>query len=238
MAKPARVLGLYPNSGDNEPNASEESMELFLVGEIAHACALYNDPTRHYHNWLHITKCLALVEKLDLDKKTKFFLSVSFLYHDAIYIPGMESEKLSKRLLSSRLMQLQRNHPFNGSFFSAMGWICPNLILLKEDLAKKYPDFAEQYAGLKSLFDDIDYAILGADWGEYKRYVEGVKKEYLNWCTEAEFWAGRNAWLNNLRCQPYIFENAKTSVLFHKLEEQAQKNIRDEYNLIHPIAAK
>jgi predicted metal-dependent HD superfamily phosphohydrolase len=100
------------------------------------------------------------------------------------------------------------------------------------------PERVDFWETMKKLFDDVDYSILGAEWGEYRRYVDNVKKEYLQWCSEEVFWKGRKAFLENFLKKDLIFQSANASDIFNKLEKRARKNIADELITLHPLEPK
>ena len=216
-----------------------EKMRSLWLEKLPLIAPLYNAPNRHYHNWLHIEKCFALTDRLSISDVEKELFKLAFLYHDAIYIPGMESEKLSAELLRTHLNDELRNSPgkIQGGTFSPFG--CLHLIYLKgsENTVSSHYSNEEiaRWNALKSLFDDVDYAIMGSDWGEYSRYVENVKKEYLYWTDEKTFWKGRRAFLEGLKRKPLIFENAHSSYIFEEFEKKARKNIEDEIAMLHPV---
>lgn len=204
------------------------TLRSFWLKRLVDVVPLYNAANRHYHNWLHVEKCLSIVDTLELPDLDKEIMNVAFVFHDAIYLPKMESERLSREFLLATRPDNARHADYENVAAAA------DLILLKEDLGK-IPGARASAKRLKSLFDDVDYSILGAPWDEYSKYVMNVKKEYLYWYTEQEFWFGRKLWVEKTLKSPLIFESSPASEFFQKLEIQARKNLELELSSLHPL---
>jgi predicted metal-dependent HD superfamily phosphohydrolase len=216
-----------------------EFLRAFWLVQTQKLVPLYSAPNRHYHNWHHVEKCLALVNTLNIDQGEKEILNVAFVYHDAIYIPGMKSEDLSSEMLYEDLekwwaandKKIRSKSNSLNEYIEAkleINYISELIKLNPQYHTLLQPERIGFWETMKKLFDDVDYSILGAEWGEYRRYVDNVKKEYLQWCSEEVFWKGRKAFLENLLKKDLIFQSANASDIFNKFEKRARKNIADE----------
>ena len=75
---------------------------------------------------------------------------------------------------------------------------------------------------------DADLSILGADWETYKKYFQGVRKEYSIY-PDFLYKPGRKKVMEDFLKMDSIF---KTAYYFEKLEVQARKNIQQELQLL------
>lgn len=171
----------------------------------------YAEPHRAYHTWAHLQHLFAQLapQGEDLPCATCW----AGFYHDAVYDPhARDNEAASAKLARERLN----------------AWSVEALIVEKtahlieasaDHLHARTDDDAE-----RARFLDADLSILGAAPEHYRAYAEAVRKEYA-FVPEAEFRAGRTAFLKKLMNEPNIF---RTPAFAARLEVQARANIENE----------
>lgn len=187
-----------------------EGIDATLFDEVRRA---YDSPGRHYHGWSHIEACLGEFRAMRFEQPRPALLAL--LFHDAVYVPGRgdneaRSAELAERLIAQHtgLNADERRQVSELIALTASHHAGANLA----DDAKK--------------FIDIDLSVLGAPWPVYQAYAEGVKREYCPAVvSEAQFKAGRSAFLDTLLRQPQIYLTAE---MRDRREAAARRNIAAE----------
>lgn len=136
----------------------------------------YRQPSRHYHNDIHIQECLELFEEYRYLAQYPSEVTIAIYFHDAIYSPRRydneeKSAAWARRYLSSEgvtEVSIQR---------------IIGLILATKDHYAKTKD--------EKLIVDIDLSILGAETARYHAYDDAVRQEYL-WISEQGYREGRS----------------------------------------------
>ena len=124
----------------------------------------YSEKGRHYHNLNHLESLLQQILPIADQLRDLDTVLFALYYHDAVYhVLRKDNEERSARLAQKRLTIL--------NFDSNRIEICKQHIL------------ATKTHGLSNdsdtnFFVDADLSILGQDSLTYKRYAEGVRKEY------------------------------------------------------------
>lgn len=180
---------------------------------LEEAKALYDEPDRHYHTWEHVLYCLNLLGGINkfLNKTEYLRLRCALVYHDAIYNTHLQNnEDRSAEVAKANLL--------------AWG-VGPDdlrniarLIRLTKDHS---PDDSDSVG---KIMCDIDCAILGAQHTpDYRRYVDGVRKEY-EWVDDDAWRKGRTAVLQSFLSRSRIFKTTH----FQRLESAARHNLSQE----------
>ena len=163
----------------------------------------YAEPHRHYHTLTHIEHMLDLLPHADET------MLAAVWFHDAIYGKGNDEEQ-SAALARRALSELR---------------FPPDVVDSVESLilATKSHDRADVPASALP-FLDADLAILGTDDERYRKYVEGVRREYA-YVPDDLFRDARGAILRRFLARPSIYATDEFRARF---EEKARENIERE----------
>ncbi|HEX3929976.1 MAG TPA: hypothetical protein VHW64_04690 [Nocardioides sp.] len=175
--------------------------------------AAYDDPSRGYHDSLHLTEVLDRLDEL-ADAGVGFDPAVAALaawFHDAVYDGERDAEERSAMWAEEAL---------DGTPYAAE---VARLVRLTEthDPGEDDPD--------GQVLCDADLAILASPQQRYDAYVAGVRREYA-YLSGPDFAAGRVAVLHDLAGRDRLFhtpyaretwEPAARANLGHELEQLA-----------------
>ena len=170
----------------------------------------YSEKGRHYHNLNHLESLLQQILPIADQLRDLDTVLFALYYHDAVYhVLRKDNEERSARLAQKRLTIL--------NFDSNRIEICKQHIL------------ATKTHGLSNdsdtnFFVDADLSILGQDSLTYKRYAEGVRKEYSIY-PDIIYKPGRKKVLTHFLEMEKIF---KTEPFFARFESQARINLKTE----------
>jgi predicted metal-dependent HD superfamily phosphohydrolase len=170
----------------------------------------YSERGRHYHNLNHLESLLQQILPIADQLRDLDTVLFALYYHDVVYhVLRKDNEERSARLAQKRLTIL--------NFDSNRIEICKQHIL------------ATKTHGLSNdsdtnFFVDADLSILGQDSLTYKRYAEGVRKEYSIY-PDIIYKPGRKKVLTHFLQMEKIF---KTESFFARFESQARINLKTE----------
>jgi predicted metal-dependent HD superfamily phosphohydrolase len=153
--------------------------------------AAYADPSRGYHDTLHLTEVLDRLDELSA-AGVGFDATVAALaawFHDAVYDGERDAEERSAMWAEEALA---------GTTYAAD---VARLVRLTETHDPDPEDLAGQ------VLCDADLAILAAPPARYDAYVAGVRQEYAH-ISDADFAAGRAAVLHGLTDRGQLFHTA------------------------------
>lgn len=153
--------------------------------------AAYSDPSRGYHDTLHLAEVLGRLDEL-AGAGVAFdptLVSLAAWFHDAVYDGERDAEERSAVWAEESLA---------GTAYAAE---VARLVRLTET---HDPD-ADDPAG--QALCDADLAILATDRERYAAYVAGVRQDYAH-LSEADFSAGRAAVLHDLAGRDHLFHTA------------------------------
>ena len=165
----------------------------------------YSEPTRHYHNLVHIHQVLTTVESLRAHARNPNAVKLAVWLHDVVYDGRASDNEERSADYAERLC---------ASLSIPEGRRIASLIL-----ATKTHDTADDPDAEVLL--DADLAVLGASEAEYRVYAENIRREYA-WVPEAEYRAGRRRVLETFLARPRIFR------LLVDLETPARRNLAAE----------
>jgi predicted metal-dependent HD superfamily phosphohydrolase len=167
--------------------------------------ARYAQSRRCYHGVAHLAHIVGLLEQMQADDH----LLLAAWFHDAVYRAGDPgNERKSAALAQSSLERF--GYPRASAEFVAEAVLAT---------AAHQPD---------PRFDallDADMSILGASREDYRRYRDGVRREY-RLVPESMFRKGRLAFVEALLRRPAIFQTTWCSSRF---ESAARANLQAEY---------
>ena len=153
----------------------------------------YADPSRHYHDVLHLSEVLERVDLLGPDDVVAVQLAAWF--HDAVYdARRADSEERSARLATSAL--------------TAAGVDAPRVAEVARLVRLTARHDAADGDRNGAVLCDADLAILAADAQRYADYVVGVRAEYAH-MDDTGFAAGRAAVLERLLGVPRLFRTPR-----------------------------
>ena len=170
--------------------------------------SLYGEPSRTYHNFVHIAHLLREVDSARKIIENPDHVEMALWYHDAVYqsrLPG--NEEKSAELAQQRLGSAGVNNTFIDEVASLV-------------LATKH-QFIPQKKNEKYLVD-IDLSILGKPEAEFDEYELDVREEY-SWVEDDDFKKGRSEILSGFLQRDNIYS---TDFFRGKYEESARKNLQ------------
>jgi predicted metal-dependent HD superfamily phosphohydrolase len=170
--------------------------------------AAYDDPSRGYHDALHLTEVLARLDEL-ASAGVGFDPTVTALaawFHDAVYDGERDAEERSAVWAEEALAAT----PYAAEV--------ARLVRLTETHDPGVGDLAGQ------ALCDGDLAILASPRERYDAYVAGVRQEYAH-LSDADFVAGRSAVLHDLAGRDRLFH---TSYARERWEPAARDNLQRE----------
>jgi predicted metal-dependent HD superfamily phosphohydrolase len=173
----------------------------------AHAAA-YAEPSRGYHDTLHLTEVLDRLDEL-AGAGVAFDTTVAALaawFHDAVYDGERDAEERSAVWAEEALA---------GTAYAAE---VARLVRLTETHDPGPDDVAGQ------VLCDADLAILAAPRDRYDAYVAGVRRDYAH-LADADFAAGRAAVLHDLAGRDQLFHTAYAR---ERWESPARANLQAE----------
>ena len=191
---------------------------------VARTLERYSEPHRSYHDTAHVlavaSRISALCRTMPMVHRDAVLWAA--LFHDAIYDPrSSTNEADSAALATEELCSV-------GVDAAAVDEIA-RLILLTSGHEVSEGD----HNG--AVLVDSDLAVLGATAEEYRRYVDGVRREY-SFVPDAEWRIGRRRVLTNLLAVPRLF----STELMRPRESTARSNMRAELLSLgdeHPVIA-
>jgi predicted metal-dependent HD superfamily phosphohydrolase len=152
--------------------------------------AAYADPSRGYHDTLHLREVL---ERLDELGPAGEAVVLAAWFHDAVYDGRPDAEERSARWAERAL-------PDAGADPATVAEVA-RLVRLTE----QHRPAADDEGG--ALLSDADLGILAAGADRYRDYVATVRREYAH-VPDDQFAAGRGAILGDLLAKPTLFHTA------------------------------
>ncbi|HNR88481.1 MAG TPA: N-methyl-D-aspartate receptor NMDAR2C subunit [Spirochaetota bacterium] len=195
-----RWLSLFPADADRA--ALGRAFESLI--------ARYREPHRRYHAVSHLAHCLEQFDQIGSLAESPRALELALWHHDAIYrTTSFRNEERSARLAAATLSTLD---PAG----CETGVVRELIMLTKHDRVPPSVD--------GRFMVDIDLTILGAPDDAYRRYEEGVRREY-GWVPGFLYRKMRSKLLGALLVRDRIYH----SDYFHNRYEQAARaNLAEE----------
>jgi predicted metal-dependent HD superfamily phosphohydrolase len=188
-----------------------------LADHLAERDALlsaYGDPSRGYHDLLHLTEVLDRVDELGeataVGDGTAVRLAAWF--HDGVY-DGLRGDEDRSALWAEDALA---DTPYAAEV--------ARLVRLTEHHDPGPDDLAGQ------VLCDADLAILAAEPSRYAAYVEGVRRDYAH-IGDGDFAAGRSAVLQDLDARARLFHTAYAR---ERWEPAARANLAAELKTLAP----
>ncbi len=174
----------------------------------------HSKKNRYYHNLSHLENLyqnLLLIKEEILDWDIILF---AIFYHDFVYnVLKQDNEEKSAQKAIDILRSL--------SIDPERIQLCKEIILAtKGHQISKDKDV--------NYFTDTDLSILGSSWEDYKTYYRNVRREY-KYYPDFMYNKGRIKVLKHFLDMSRIF---KTDYFYHRLENQAKNNLRQEIHLL------
>lgn len=175
---------------------------------------LYSD--RPYHNLDHVSYCLSQLDVVEGTVKNRDSLEFSLWYHDCHYHPGSKS---NERDSSNMAFFAGRDLSLNDKFIKKV-----QRLILSTSKHRSLRRIVRTDRDEDTLHD-IDYSILGQQFGDYERYSQGVQRELIG---TGLYPRGRVYFLREI-LKRNIF---RTDYFFHMYEDKARANIEWELELL------
>jgi predicted metal-dependent HD superfamily phosphohydrolase len=181
----------------------------------------YATPPRAYHSFAHIEACLKAAQPLAFDNVIAVTLAIVF--HDIVYIAGRkDNETESARFMHATLAPYVRAAAAPAQ--RALTQALPHAARMIEATANHLALPADAPQDDKRMLD-IDLGILATPPNVYARYAQQVRAEWVPAVvTDAQFNAGRAAFLRQMLAAPRLFHSAE----FASSEAPARENMRQE----------
>lgn len=187
------------------PEAAAHARVLWAVID-----ALHRVPQRAYHNLDHVRACLRELDRFEGRLEDRDAAALALWFHDAIYEPGATDNE-ARSAEAADLAGVRIGLP------RARRERVRRLIMATTH--KGEPDGEDARAAA-----DIDLAVLGAPWEEYRRYAAGIRAEH-SFADDAAYAAGRAAFLRGLLERGRIF---RTEAMHVRLDRSARANMERE----------
>lgn len=173
--------------------------------------AAYADPSRHYHDTVHLFEVLGRVAELAASGTIFERLPVELAawFHDSVYDGERDAEERSAAWAE---------HALPPHTDAAVIEEVARLVRLTET---HRPDDGDANG---CALSDADLGILAAPAERYGAYVQAVRTEYAH-LDDATFTAGRRTVLEDLLAKPRLFH---TAYAFEQWEVAARANVADE----------
>lgn len=174
----------------------------------------YKEPHRAYHTLSHISHCLGEFVSCRHLAEDRLALQIAIWFHDFRYEPGRtDNEEWSGRE-AARFCHRMKQQKLTFPVFRMI-------------MATKHTKPSPYWKIDTQLLVDIDIAILGRSWREFKRYEDGIKQEYriepYGSVPEEVFARERVKILEGFLSREHIY---CTEFFREKYEEQAEENLR------------
>jgi predicted metal-dependent HD superfamily phosphohydrolase len=189
---------------------------------IQHLTAAYTQPERRYHNLVHLTKGLELLEVYlpQIDDKDRLPLVWAWLWHDVVYDPASSTNEEQSVTSSNLMVDKAPSLLFNRRSFKTK--TARYIMVTKGHKAKTA---AEQ------LLASVDLSILGADPEEFDEYETNIRLEY-GYVPDEAFRSGRLAVLDSFLSRPDIYEFGS---LHQRFEIPARLNLERARQKLLPV---
>ena len=172
--------------------------------------ALYEYPSRAYHNLKHVENMLDEFNVMGLFATEPLLVQLAIWFHDCVYNPkANDNEARSAEVCRALLYPFPLN-PIQADVVTQL------ILATKHAAAPATPD--------QRLIVDLDLAILGAAPEQYDAYAEAIRTEYRH-MNEATFKVGRRHILQGFVARPTIFS---TDAFIQKYEAPARENLLRE----------
>ena len=174
----------------------------------------YTEPTRHYHNLIHIAAVyskLSAIKGLLVDWDTVQF---SVFYHDIFYNTNKNDNELNSALLAKN--NLQKLAIEDSKIVTVFNQI------LATQSHQNNSDIDTNY------FTDADLSILGESWENYQVYSKQIRAEYIQYADDV-YIRGRLKVLHHFLEMERIF---KTPDFYNFYELKAKQNLENEIKLL------
>lgn len=166
---------------------------------------LYSESWRHHHTMEnHIIPSLLLYDEIKHLFSFPDVIEMAIFMHDVIYNPLSKFNEEASAMFANCLLPNNSNNSMIYSIITS---------------CKRSRETLKDY---EKLFNDIDYAIIGADRDEYQKYSENIRKEYSSLYTEKEYRVGRVVWIMKMLAEKQIF---MTEYFQERFESQARENL-------------
>ena len=170
--------------------------------------ARWNEPHRNYHSATHLLAVLEALDQLS-NRAAPRAVVLAAWFHDAVY-NGTVSDEEDSAVLAQACLN---------------GFVEPTEVLEVARLVRltaTHSPTATDSAG--HLLCDADLAILGAESGEYSRYLVGVRRDFAH-VSDDDFTKGRVAVVRQLLALDPMFHTARGRELWGL---KAQENLGKE----------
>jgi predicted metal-dependent HD superfamily phosphohydrolase len=176
----------------------------------------YAEAARGHHNQAHIDFMLDLARVWQNRLHHPAAVDLAIWAHDGVYDPAAEDNEIQSATLLRQLLE-GATSPLPIDLAAAL--------VLATEHHRVPPAMKVDEAADCALFLDFDMAVLGSDPDDYRRYSEGIAKEYQPLHGDASYRVGRAAFLSTLLKKTRLFLTDDFEIQFGV---QARANIKKE----------
>lgn len=174
--------------------------------------SLHATPPRAYHNLNHIAECLGTLDSVKANLENADRVEFALWFHDCIYVPGRsDNEERSAQIAATCARALGQSAAWSSEVTS--------LIMFTRHATPPVDNDAKWIV-------DIDMSILATPAAQYEQYAAAIRSEFA-YATDAQFNAGRTAFVQGLLRSPAIFQ---TEFMRTQREAAARANLSAELN--------
>jgi predicted metal-dependent HD superfamily phosphohydrolase len=202
-----RWLALFTPHGVYPPLARR------WFGDLA---AAYENPTRSYHNLVHLEEVLDVIDELAGQAQDLTAVRLAGWFHDVRYDPHATDNE-------------ERSAVWAGAALWVLGATEETIARVQALILQTKTHDAEPGDDNASVLLDADLAILGAPPWRYEEYAAGIRREYA-WVGEEDYRRGRLRVLEGFLQREKIY---RTERMCRTHEEQARENVRREVEQLH-----
>jgi predicted metal-dependent HD superfamily phosphohydrolase len=197
--------------------------------ELAALDRRYREAHRFYHDWRHIRRSLAELDRARGLAAEPDALELALWYHDAVYDPKEPDNELRSALLA---VNAARAAGLSAEFARAVSvLILSTRVEVPRGEAPSPGDAPGPHdeprgeaptPGDRALIRDIDLSVLGSPRWRYRRYEIAIRREY-SWVPRREFAGRRGALLTGFLGRRSIYV---TELFRARYERRARTNLQ------------
>lgn len=180
--------------GDGDISLQVEALDLGDVltkPVIDQLKAAYDEKGRHYHTWKHAVHMLNAIFPLQYSEDQHRDLAIAALFHDAIYVPGRQSNERLSAEMARQLLPTYKRISKVENLISATALHGVHCKLTTLDITRD--------------FLDCDILSLTFEWERFVAINNAIVREYLIMFPAAQVGASRTAFLEKWLTKPTIF---------------------------------
>lgn len=132
----------------------------------------YRKEGRYYHTEAHVDACLNHLDRFRAELQCPDEVELALWFHDAVYDPFRQDNELKSAQWAQAFLQSQNADPVKTQrVYQLIMATCHGAFSDTDAQADSHPD--------QNWMLDIDLAVLGASFDDYRAYEQAIRSEYL-----------------------------------------------------------